>query len=85
MASGVPVVSADAPNARTLIEPSRTGLLCTPNDPQAFAASVSVLANDPSLRAAMGSAAREASSEYSWDEASRSVAAIYNRILAKDI
>ncbi|MCP1469421.1 glycosyltransferase involved in cell wall biosynthesis [Sphingobium sp. OAS761] len=85
MASGVPVVSADAPNARALIEPFRTGLLCTPNDPQAFAASVSVLANAPSLRAAMGSAAREASSVYSWDEASRSVAAIYKRILAKDI
>ncbi|MBA2920615.1 glycosyltransferase [Sphingomonas sp. MAH-20] len=82
MASGLPVVSADAPSARALVEGGHTGLLCSPLDVQAYADAVAALASDPDRRRTMGAAARKASAAYSWDAASESVLQAYRQVLA---
>lgn len=81
LASGVPVISADAPSARALIAPGSTGLLCPPRDVAAYAVAVRQLAGDATRRQAMGQAARSASAAYSWDAASESVVEMYRRLL----
>lgn len=83
MASGLPVISADAPSARALLVPGTTGLLCPPRNVPDFVAAVRHLAADPARRRAMGMAARAASAAYSWDAASESVAQVYRDILAR--
>jgi glycosyltransferase involved in cell wall biosynthesis len=83
MASGLPVVSADAANARALLREGETGLLCPPDDVAAYAAAIAKLASSADLRAKMGRAAREASAAYSWDAASESVVQVYRALAAK--
>ena len=82
MASGVPVVSANASSARALIEHGRTGLLCPAGDACAYADAVAALIRDRDRRHRMGAAAHEASAGYSWDAASESVLRAYERLLA---
>lgn len=83
MASGVPVVSADAPSARALLDPGRTGLLCPARDIGAYAEAVAALIADPARLRLMGGAARAASEGFAWDAASESVAAAYRGILSE--
>jgi phosphatidylinositol alpha 1,6-mannosyltransferase len=66
LASGVPVVAPAAGGPLDLVEHGRTGLLVPPFDGAALADAVRVLAGDPSLRAAMGLAARVAVERRSW-------------------
>ena len=80
MASGLPVVSADAPSARALLADGATGLLVPPREVAAYVAALTSLADSPQLRARMGGAAREASAAYSWDAASESVARVYRAL-----
>ncbi|MEK6768411.1 MAG: glycosyltransferase family 1 protein, partial [Gemmatimonadota bacterium] len=58
MASGLPVVAADAGGFRETVEHGRNGVLVAPADSHAFAAAISDLVLHPSARAAMGAAAR---------------------------
>ena len=82
MASGLAIVSADAPSARALLDDGRTGLLCAPTDPYAYAAAIAKLIAAPERRHALGAAARQASAAYSWEGASASVAQAYAETLA---
>ena len=66
MASGLPVVCADAAGSRSLVEGGVTGLLCPPRDVDAFEAAVRRLVDHPALRAETGGAAREAAGAYDW-------------------
>jgi phosphatidylinositol alpha 1,6-mannosyltransferase len=77
MASGLAVVAADAPSSRALIDPGRTGFLCSPDCPEDFAVAVGGLIDDPGERLRSGQAACEASKAYSWDAASRAAEAAY--------
>lgn len=81
MASGVPVVSADAPSARALIDDGRTGLIRPPRDVQAYAEAIAGLVARPEERGRIGAAARAASAAYSWDAASEAVAKAYRLLL----
>ena len=77
MASGVPVISADAPSARALIEDGTSGLLCSSQDPAGYAAAAARLIGDPALRSAIAKAARTASAAYSWEAASAAAECAY--------
>ncbi len=66
MASGLPVVCADAAGSRSLVEDGVTGFLCPPHDMARFVSAVGRLAADESLRAEMGTAARRDAARYSW-------------------
>ncbi len=82
LASGLPVISADAPNARSLMIEGKTGFLCAPRDPEAYADTITRLTEAPDMRRQIGRAAREASASFSWDAASQSVMDAY--ALARD-
>lgn len=80
MASGVPVVTADAPNTRALFEDGCTGILCSSKDDYVRAARR--LIDSPDERRRMGEAAREASEAYSWDAACQAAEHAYLLTLA---
>lgn len=81
MASGLPVVSADAQNSRSILAPGKDGFLCPPTDVAAYAEAIASLVQSAGRRQAMGHAARQASSLYSWDAASESVAEVYRSVV----
>ena len=83
MASGLPVVSADAPNARALLAPGETGELVEPRAVADYVDAVVALANDENRRLRMGRAARVASAAYTWDAASAQVAKVYCDLLVR--
>lgn len=83
MASGLPVVSADVPSARALLDPGQTGFLSPSHDVEHYAATIETLVASPRLRCAIGAAARKASETYSWDAASMSVERAYRLTLAE--
>src|SRR5262249_57356689 len=59
-ASGLPVVAADAGGAGELVVPNVTGLLVAPEQSQALADALLLLAADPELRARLGRGGHEA-------------------------
>lgn len=82
MASGLPVVSADAQNSRSILTDGEDGYICPPTDCAAYAASLTALIESRDLRVSVGAAARRTSLHYSWDKASESVARIYHELVA---
>lgn len=54
LACGTPLVTADTPAARELLRDGESALLVRPGDPEALAAAVRRLANDPGLARALG-------------------------------
>lgn len=66
MASGIALVSADAPAARALVRDGETGLLVPPRDAAAYADAVEALMDDPARLRAFSKAGVEASKSYRW-------------------
>lgn len=66
MASGLAVVCADGGGSRSLVASGETGLLCPPQDADAFTAATAGLLSDPERRHALGHAARRAAGGYHW-------------------
>jgi glycosyltransferase involved in cell wall biosynthesis len=83
MASGLAIVCADAPSARTLIRDSETGIIRPAFDLEGQAAAVAELAASPEHRRRIGAAARAASEAYSWEAASASVERAYRSLLER--
>jgi glycosyltransferase involved in cell wall biosynthesis len=68
MAAGLPVVASRVGQLASLIEDGSNGLLCSPEDPAALAASLDRLRQDPALRAQLGQTARAAMmANNTWD------------------
>jgi glycosyltransferase involved in cell wall biosynthesis len=82
MASGLAVVCATADSSRTLVDPGRSGILCSPDARDEFVAAIAELAGNVGRRTELGRAARLASSCFSWDDASRSVVRAYAGAMA---
>lgn len=80
MASGLPVISADAQNARSMLKDGETGFLCPATDIATYVDRIEALIEDQNLRATMAAAAWQASEAYSWDAASESVAQVYRSL-----
>ncbi len=59
MANALPVVATRVSGHEDIIAEAETGFLVPPNDPEAFAAALSRLANQKELRMTMGTSARE--------------------------
>lgn len=78
MACGVPVVASAVGGHLDTVVDGGTGFLVPPDDPEAVAATVSLLGADPSLREQLGSAARErACRNYSWTAVAEGVLSAY--------
>ncbi len=83
MASGLPVVIADMPGVREVIEPGREGLLVEPLIAHDLAERVRELLDDPARRAAMGAAARARAEErYGLETVTRQLLTVYEGLRA---
>lgn len=78
MAAGLPVVVADMPGVREVIEPGREGLLAEPLIATDLAEKVRILLDDPALARRMGRAGRDrAESLYALPVVVRSLLSLY--------
>jgi len=83
MAAGLPVVVADMPGVREVIEPGREGLLAEPLIASDLAEKVRILLDDPALARQMGRAGRErAEARYGLPVVVRSLLTLYEDLRA---
>lgn len=82
MASGVPVLAAQATGTNCLVVDEETGLLVEPDDIAGFADAIERYAADPALRTAQGAAGELRSRDFSWDVINHAVAEVYVRLAA---
>jgi glycosyltransferase involved in cell wall biosynthesis len=83
MASGLPVVTADMPGVREVIEPGREGLLAEPLIASDLAKQVLRLVDDPALARAMGAAGRQRAEErYGLSTVARQLLTLYEGLRA---
>lgn len=82
MAAGTPVAGADAGGTPELILPGKTGLLFPAGDAHGLARALCTLIQEPSLRHAMGRAARErAETHFNITDRVKDIEALYESIL----
>jgi phosphatidylinositol alpha 1,6-mannosyltransferase len=77
MASGLPVVAANAPGSSSLVCHGRTGLLVPPGDIEGFAHGLQHYLGDRTLRFTDGRAALRASEAYEWDSVNEAMIEAY--------
>ena len=84
-AMGLPVIATDIRGCRQVVDPGVTGLLVPPRDPQALAAAILAIAEDPDRRAAMGAAGmRRAAAHFDQQRCIDTTLAVYRRVLGAD-
>jgi glycosyltransferase involved in cell wall biosynthesis len=80
MAAGLPVIAADLPLCREVVETTGCGLVVDPLDPAAIAAAVLWLLEHPAEAAAMGRRGRVAvERSYNWQHEALALLALYER------
>lgn len=85
MATGVPVVTADAGALRSLVQDGRTGLLVRDHEPVAYARALETLLADGDARRRMGAAARAWASTFRWERAAHRLIDGYAAVLAERV
>ena len=84
MATGKPVVVADIPGVREVIEDGREGLLAEPVNPQDLAQKIRRLLEDPALREEMGRRGREkVLADFTSEKVADRVLQVYADVLAR--
>ena len=81
MAVGLPVVCSDIGGYRDVVRDGADGLLVPPRDPEALAAALAGLLDNPARLAAMGRAAAVAARRYAWGTVAGEVAEVYRAAL----
>lgn len=83
-ACGVPVVATNVGGLPEVVRAGETGLLVPPEQPQALAAALAALLNDPQRRATMGQAGREFVREwYDWQSSVNRMLKVYDQAYAQ--
>ena len=84
MAAGRAIIAPDQPNLREILEHERTALLFDPAAPDTLVESVLRLARDPTLRMALGAAARAEvlRRDFTWAGNARRVTEMFQDLLA---
>jgi glycosyltransferase involved in cell wall biosynthesis len=81
MAAGLPIVAADLPLCREVVETAGCGLVVDSCDPAAIAAAVAWLLEHPAEAEAMGQRGRAAVEQrYTWQAESRTLLSLYDRL-----
>lgn len=83
MASGIPVIAADAMALPHLVGPGRNGWLYQPGDISELTAHLTTLLGDSALRGRMGAASREMVSEHAIDATLDRFEGIYRDVIAR--
>lgn len=82
MAAGCPVVAADNPGYRDVLENRREGLLVPARNAQALAVAILQLIGNPDSRQAMAEAGRRKAARYAWDRVAGDILSYYSRVMA---
>ena len=82
-ASGTPVVAAPVGGLRSVVSHGRTGFLVDNATPEAFAARVTALIDNPLLAAEMAMNAAERAQSFSWAAMARSLWATYGKVQSR--
>lgn len=80
MAAGRPVVASDLPPLREVVEHGRTAFLVPPGDPQALAAGVRTLLDDPAAAQRMARAALDRVADYSWERRAERLERLFREV-----
>ncbi len=82
MAFGIPVVCADFPNLRRIVEETECGICVDPENAEEAAAAVRYLWENPEVAQRMGEEGREAArTTYNWDSQAEKLVRLYEAIL----
>jgi glycosyltransferase involved in cell wall biosynthesis len=82
MSAGIPVIAADFPLWRQIVDGAGCGLLVDPHSPEQLHAAIERLVNDPQLAQEMGERGRVAVEEkFNWDVEARVLLQFYQRLL----
>jgi phosphatidylinositol alpha-mannosyltransferase len=81
MASGKPVIGADIPGYRDVIEDGETGILVDPGRTDLLANAMLLLAGDEAERSRMGENGRRKAMEYEWTRLAARIENIYRGLL----
>lgn len=82
MASQIPVVAADSPGSRHLVEHGVTGFLAPAGDITAFSSCTERLLLKPQLRSQYGENGRKRAQRYRWDSVLSQILRYYEQVLA---
>ncbi|MCX7596587.1 MAG: glycosyltransferase family 4 protein [Fischerella sp.] len=80
MACGLPVITASTTGAAELITPEAGIVLPDPDDSEALAQALLLLASDDNLRSQMGKAARAIAEQHSWDRMAKSYVDLFEQL-----
>ena len=83
MASGLPVIAAEATGATSLVHVGQTGLLVDGTDADAFAEAIVQYARDPEMRRRHGLAGLEIAKTMDWDTINSAVVRAYKHAIIK--
>jgi phosphatidylinositol alpha-mannosyltransferase len=81
MAVGLPVVCSDIGGYRDLVRDDHEGLLVPPRDPEALAAALGALLDNPARRAALGEVGCQTATRYAPDVVAAQVVEVYHGVL----
>jgi glycosyltransferase involved in cell wall biosynthesis len=81
MAARRPIVASDLPAIREVLRHDRTALLVKPGDPDALAAGVQRLLDDPALGEALADSAFADVAEYAWNRRAARLEACFQRVI----
>jgi phosphatidylinositol alpha-mannosyltransferase len=81
MAVGLPVVCSDISGYRDLVRDDHEGLLVPPRDPEALAAALTALLDNPARRAALAEVACQTATRYAPDVVAGQVLEVYQGVL----
>jgi glycosyltransferase involved in cell wall biosynthesis len=82
MAAGRAIVASDLPAIREVLQHDVTAWLVPAGDPQALAAGIAALAQDPDRRHRLADAARRQVAEYSWSRRAEKIEALLTEVLS---
>ncbi len=80
MACGTPVVASDVGGLAHLVRHGRTGCLVPPQDPEALAATLTLLLDAPRFRERLGQEAHRVAQGYAWPRIARQIVQVYRAV-----
>ncbi len=83
LASGTPLIVADNPGFRSVVEDGVDAVVLPHDDPAAWAGAVTALVDDPRRRDSMSARGVEKAAGYAWPLVARRVLAVYERVLSR--
>jgi phosphatidyl-myo-inositol alpha-mannosyltransferase len=85
MACGTPIVVADNPGFRAVLDGGQEGIRVPHDQPAAWAEAVVQLLGDPARRQAMGAAGVAKATRYAWPAVTARVLRVYERVVTRSV